>query len=97
MLATLGLLVFCVVALCPLEALETNDDITALDQTAQGSPSLNAKIRIARFSFRKPRPTVTSMTCEPSRCQNGGTCIYGASSCRCPEGYTGVLCETGMS
>lgn len=32
-------------------------------------------------------------TCDPTLCQNDGTCPAGASSCRCTGGFTGPRCE----
>ena len=37
--------------------------------------------------------------CASNPCQNGATCIDGINSftCKCVPGYTGKVCETGMS
>lgn len=37
--------------------------------------------------------------CASNPCQNGATCIDGINSftCKCVPGYTGKLCETGIS
>ena len=37
--------------------------------------------------------------CEPNPCEHGGTCTDGVNSytCECADGYTGVICETGMT
>ena len=41
---------------------------------------------------------VDVIECKSNPCENGGTCTDGVNSysCRCPVGYTGSNCQTGV-
>lgn len=36
--------------------------------------------------------------CSPNLCLNGATCVDGVATftCRCPPGFNGTRCETGI-
>lgn len=59
-------------------------------------------LRNIQIALKTPSPTpvpttgdVTPTFCTPTRCQNGGSCQIGDTSCTCVNGYSGRKCETG--